>query len=100
LTIVGRGEEVMRGGGGGEEGVRVLIGKGLAGMELDSAGLRKLVEAVCGRFGVSEATVSIAVVDDVEFRKLNKRFLNRRGSSDCLSFDLSDEKEADSRRLF
>ena len=53
--------------------------------------LEELVKAVCKRFDVSNATVGIAIVDDAGFREINSRFLNRKSTSDCLSFDLSEE---------
>lgn len=53
--------------------------------------LKRLVKAVCSRFKLSKATVSIAVVGHAEMRKLNRRFLKHRRSTDCLSFDLSDD---------
>jgi len=62
--------------------------------------LEKLVKAVCRRFGVSNATVGIAIVNDAVFREINSRFLNRKSTSDCLSFDLSEESEPKSGRLF
>jgi rRNA maturation RNase YbeY len=62
--------------------------------------LEVLVKAVCKRFDVSNATVGIAIVDDAEFREINSRFLNRKSTSDCLSFDLSEESEPKSGRLF
>ena len=52
--------------------------------------LKKVAEAVCKRFKIAKATISIAIVDDVQSRKLNKKFLNKNKATDCLSFDLSD----------
>jgi probable rRNA maturation factor len=57
--------------------------------------LRRLVRFVCKRFGLTSATVSVAVVDDAQFRRLNAQFLKRTCSSDCLSFDLSEPKSKD-----
>ncbi|MHC4259598.1 MAG: rRNA maturation RNase YbeY [Planctomycetota bacterium] len=53
--------------------------------------LKKLVKAVCSRFKLSKVTVSIAVVGHAEMRRLNEQFFNRKYSTDCLSFDLSDD---------
>ena len=36
------------------------------------------------------ATISVGIVDDHEIAKLNREFLKHRGTTDCLSFDLSD----------
>ncbi len=57
----------------------------------DGSKLKKLARTVCNRFGITQATVSIGIVDDTEMRRLNKQFLNREANTDCLSFDLSDE---------
>jgi probable rRNA maturation factor len=54
--------------------------------------IKKLVKTVCKRFGLAKATVGIAIVNDGEIKKLNKQFLSRDVTTDCLSFDLSDEQ--------
>ena len=59
--------------------------------------LRKLVKTVCDRFGGDKTPnwryeISIVVVDDTQIRELNDRFLNRKATTDCLSFDLSDDE--------
>jgi probable rRNA maturation factor len=56
--------------------------------------LKKLVRFVCGRFKLSRAIISIAIVNDSQIRKLNKKFLKRAAATDCLSFDLSDGKKS------
>ncbi|MDI9433257.1 MAG: rRNA maturation RNase YbeY [Planctomycetota bacterium] len=56
----------------------------------DEPALESLVRTICEKFGVSGATVGVAVVDDVEIGELNQRFLGHEGPTDCLSFDLSD----------
>ncbi len=60
-------------------------------MRVRLPGLKKLVTGVCKRFDLSRARVDIAIVGDDEIRRINKRFLNRNHSTDCLSFDLSDD---------
>src|SRR3974390_3136940 len=69
-------------------------------LPVETAKLKKLVRTVCRRFGVAKARVSIGIVDDGEISKLNKQFLNHEGTTDCLSFDLSDEMEPQGRRVF
>jgi probable rRNA maturation factor len=69
-------------------------------LPVETAKLKKLVRTVCRRFGVAEARVSIGIVDDAEISKLNKQFLNHEGTTDCLSFDLSDEMEPQGRKVF
>ena len=53
--------------------------------------IEELVKAVCKKFDLDAATVSIAIVDDGRFRELNSRFRNSKSTSDCLSFDLSED---------
>jgi len=65
---------------------------------IDTARLRTLVKAVCERFEVHEAVVSIGIVNDAEMAEFNMRFLRHEGTTDCLSFDLSDGTE--DARLF
>ena len=62
--------------------------------------LQALARAVCRRFGVSRAVISVGIVDDVEMRRLNRKFLGRRSNTDCLSFDLSDGASSDQPRVF
>ena len=59
---------------------------------------KKLVRAVCARFGLEKARVGIAVVDNRYIRKLNEKFLHRKAATDCLAFDLS--QAGDKQRLF
>jgi probable rRNA maturation factor len=66
----------------------------------DAPKLRKLVRTVCRRFGISHARISIGIVDDAEIGVLNKQFLNHEGTTDCLSFDLSDETEPEGCKVF
>ena len=66
----------------------------------DGSKLKRLVRTICQRFGIAEATVSVGIVDSAEMRRLNKRFLQRGGNTDCLSFDLSDETEPGGPRVF
>lgn len=72
--------------------ITVQIAKSFDGLEVDFPKLTKLVKNVCSRFRASKATVSIAIVDDAEIRRVNKEFLSSDRPTDCLSFDLSDKK--------
>ena len=83
-----------------DQEIVVQIANNFAGIDAPPSKVRKLVRAVFNRFGLSKATVSIAIVDDAEIRKLNSRFLNRKSNTDCLSFDLSDAKKPQSPKLF
>ena len=66
--------------------------------DVSLAKLENLAKTVCARFAGHETPdtgyeVSIAIVDDAEIQELNTQFLDHRTTTDCLSFDLSDEDE-------
>jgi len=71
--------------------VAVQIAKEFKNVDVCLPSLEKLVRAICKRFKLSKATISIAIVDDAQIRKVNRQFLNRDSTTDCLSFDLSDD---------
>ena len=75
----------------------VQIAKNFKKIDVSQSKLKELVKSICKRFELLKVTVSIAIGDDDEIRRINKQFLNRKGTSDCLSFDLSDN---DKRKLF
>ena len=60
--------------------------------------LKKLVKDICNRFTKNQARktryeISVAIVNDTKIRKLNSQFLNRTATTDCLSFNLSEDGE-------
>lgn len=66
----------------------------------DVTALETLVGAVCERFDVTGATIDIGIVDDARISELNKQFLGHKGTTDCLSFDLSDADDPNTARTF
>ena len=91
--------------------ITIQITKNFKDITVSLTRIKKLVKLTCKRFQLSDVMVSIAIVDDAQMRRVNAQFLNRKTTTDCLSFDLSDEnnsfelvvngqlalKEADSR---
>ena len=71
----------------------VQITKNFKNIDIRLPRLKKLVKITCNRFKLSKATISIAIVDDAQIRKVNKQFLNKDSPTDCLSFNLSDNKK-------
>jgi probable rRNA maturation factor len=67
--------------------------KNFKNIDINLPRLKKLVKTICSRFKLSKAIISIAIVDDTQIRKMNKQFLNRDNPTDCLSFNLSDNKK-------
>jgi len=84
--------------------IAVQITKNFQGIKVAPSKIKELVKAICNRFSLSNATVSIAIVDDAQMRKLNAQFTNHKSTTDCLSFDLSDNENRKSkivnRKLF
>jgi len=84
--------------------VAVQITKNFQGVSVSPSKIEKLVKAICNWFQLSNATVSIAIVGDTQMRKVNAQFTNRKSTTDCLSFDLSDDENRKSkivnRKLF
>jgi probable rRNA maturation factor len=74
-----------------EQDITVQITTSFDGPDVDFHKLTKVVKSVCSRFRLSKGTVSIAIVDDAEIRRVNKDFLSSDRPTDCLSFDLSDD---------
>ncbi len=95
--------------------VVVKITKNFDAIDISVNKLRKLVTAVCSRYArddmprglrtrqkapaAARYEISIAIVDDAQIRRLNRRFLNRNTVTDCLSFDLSDRRDEKSFEL-
>lgn len=77
-------------------GIIIHLTKSFQGIGVSLPKLKKLAKAVCGRFEILKAAVSIALIDNAEIRKANKRFLGRDSTTDCLSFNLSDDKNGKS----
>jgi len=77
--------------------IAVQITKKFQGIKVAPSKIKELVKAICNRFKLSNATVSIAIVDDIQMRKLNAQFTNHKSTTDCLSFDLSDYENRKSK---
>lgn len=77
----------------------VQITQNFKNIDVSLSKLEKLVKTICNCFKFSKTTVSIAIVDDAEIRRINKKFLNRKNPCDCLSFDLSDDENEKSFEL-
>lgn len=80
--------------------ITVQIASHFPGIPVDRPALEKLTRFVCTRFRVTVAEVSIGIVDDAEISRLNEEFLGRSGTTDCLSFDLSEDDGSGPGRVF
>jgi probable rRNA maturation factor len=62
---------------------------------------RKIVEMVkktAGQFGTRKASMNFAVLSDKETARLNRKFLRKTGTTDVISFNISDD--ADDLKIF
>lgn len=62
---------------------------------LDTGHLKEYAVRILKSGGVLECDVNIVFIDDVNMTALNKKFRDREGSTDVLSFRLSEENSAD-----
>ena len=81
-----------------DQDIVVQITRSFENIDVSVPRLTKLAKTICNRFGASRTQdtryeISIAIVDDAQIRELNSRFLNRKPTTDCLSFDLSDDEQ-------
>jgi probable rRNA maturation factor len=80
-----------------DQNIIVQIAKNFKNIDILPPKLKKLVKVICNRFKLSKATISIAIVDDTQIRKVNKQFLGSVTPTDCLSFNLSDNKKSSAK---
>jgi probable rRNA maturation factor len=80
------------------QGITIHITRDFKGIPCPRRKFIKLVRLICKRFGLTKATISIAIVGNRRMRKLNIEFLNHKNFTDCIAFDLSENKIAS--RLF
>ena len=59
-------------------------------LKVDLDRFEDLARAICERFNVKKAAISIAIVDDDTITQVNTKFLNHKNRTDVISFDLSD----------
>jgi len=77
----------------------IEITQQLEDVQADVSRLEALVGAICEKFALSGATISVGIVDDAQIGELNRRFLDHEGATDCLSFDLSDADDPNGSRV-
>jgi len=74
-----------------DRNVAIRITKNFKAAAVDLSAIKKSIKNICRRFKLSKVNISIVLVGDAEIMRLNKKFLNRSRTTDCLSFDLSDD---------
>ena len=87
-----------------EPQISIQITRKFKDIKISLPELRKLVKSTCKQTANPEVRydgfeISIAIVGDDEIKRLNKQFLNHDRTTDCLSFDLSDEQQSTYKNL-
>lgn len=70
--------------------IKVSIACPQESVAIDRGRLRQTVRTVLEGEGVSDAVISLAIVDNTTIHQLNKRYLNHDEPTDVLSFPLSE----------
>jgi probable rRNA maturation factor len=73
--------------------IKVELSNQQSRLDIDSAGLIKAARSVLEAEGKSQASISLAVVDDKTIHALNKRFLSHDYATDVLSFLSSEDDD-------
>lgn len=73
--------------------IEVEIDSSFSGFDLDCEAIEVLVRFICEAYDVVDAVVSVAVIDHEKTCEINAQYLNHEGTTDCFSFDLTDETE-------
>lgn len=81
-----------------DQDIVVQITEDFKGTDACLPKLKKLVKDICNRFTKNQARniryeISIVIVNDTQIQKLNSQFLNCKATTDCLSFDLSNDEK-------
>jgi probable rRNA maturation factor len=76
------------------QGVIVHITRDFKNVPCPRRRLINLVRVVCECFRVRNATVGIVIVGNLAIRKINIKFLGHRNFTDCIAFDLSENKNS------
>jgi probable rRNA maturation factor len=74
--------------------IRIDIANQQSLLDLDRRRLRSAVKRVLTTEAVSQATISLAIVDDAAIRPLNARYLGHDYATDVLSFALDRSAES------
>lgn len=81
-----------------DQDIVIQIIKNFNDIDISPLKIKKMAKAICNRFARHEPReikyeISIAIVDDNAIRQLNRKFLNSKAATDCLSFDLSNDEK-------
>lgn len=72
-------------------GIKVNICTECKAVAFDKRQIINLVSQTAEHFDVIKAQVNIAILDDRQIVDINRRFLDKNGTTDVISFDISDD---------
>ncbi|MCH7917833.1 MAG: rRNA maturation RNase YbeY [Planctomycetes bacterium] len=70
--------------------ITVQIAEECQPLKVSLSRLEALIVSICSRFSVTDALVSVVIVDDRQIALCNRDFLGHEETTDSISFDLSD----------
>jgi probable rRNA maturation factor len=73
--------------------ITICVSKKNSKVSLDKKRLGKLITRACKKYKVTSAVIEIEIVKDSQIRKISKKYLKKDHATDCISFDLTDERK-------
>ena len=80
--------------------VTIAITQEYQDIDLSPSKLEQLVQLICAQHSIEDGMISLTVIDDAQAMEINRSYLDREGTTDCFSFDLSDDPAASTNRVF
>lgn len=77
--------------------IAVDVSREGARVALSEQRVREIVRAVCRRERVGDALISVAFVSNARIAKMNREFLNHRGATDVITFELEPQRTRSER---
>ena len=80
--------------------VSIAITQEYPDIDLSLNKLEELIRQICRQHDIKDGMVSLTIIDDVRAGEINKTYLDREDTTDCFSFDLSDDPMSNKNRVF
>ncbi len=73
--------------------ITICVNKKNSRVPLNKKKLGKLIKIVCKKYKIKNAHIEIDIVNDLQIRRLSRKYLKKDHVTDCISFDLSDDRK-------
>jgi len=80
--------------------ISIAITQEYQDIDLSLSKLEQLIRLICTQHDIEDGMVSLAIIDDIHTVEMNRKYLDREGTTDCFSFDLSDDPSVPTNRVF